>query len=122
MSLSLEKQIEDIRGKIMIYTFGKNHVNLVEIKKGFARGGHYHSYSQNHIIISGKVEYREEDIRTNVEQIKIINKPEVLFVPANNAHLFIALEDTIFVETYGEEYNATNYPKYRKIVDEAMNS
>jgi len=46
----------------------------------------------------------------------------VLFVPANNAHLFIALEDTVFVETYGEEYDATNYPKYRKIVDEAMNS
>lgn len=122
MSLSLEKQIEDIRGKIMIYTYGKNHVNLVEIKKGFARGGHYHSYSQNHILISGKIEYREEDIVTNVEQIKIINKPEVLFVPANNAHLFIALEDTIFVETYGEEYNAINYPKYRKIVNEAMSS
>ncbi|MHB8545739.1 MAG: cupin domain-containing protein [Nitrosotalea sp.] len=121
MDLSLEKQIEDARGKILIYSYGKNHVNLIEIKKGFARGGHYHPYPQNHIIISGRIEYREENIVTNEEKIVIIDKPEILLVPANAAHLFIALEDAIFVETYDEKYDATNYPKYRNIVEERMN-
>ncbi len=51
----------------------------------------------------------------------IIDKPEILFVPANVAHLFIALEDSIFAETYNEKYDAINYPKYRNIVEERMN-
>jgi len=43
-------------------------------------------------------------------------------VPVNTAHLLIAFEDTIFAETFDEEYDAKNYPKYRKIVEERMNS
>ena len=122
MDLSLEKQVEDTRGKILMYSYGKNNLNLIEIKKGFARGGHYHPYSQNHIVISGTIEYREENILTNEEKIMIIDEPKILFVPANTAHLFIALEDSIFAETYDKKYDATNYPKYRSIVDKKMKS
>lgn len=121
MDLFFEKQIEDIRGKILMSSYGKIHVNIVEIKKGFARGGHYHPYPQNHIIISGKIEYREENIITNKEQIMVIDTPQILFVPANTAHLFIALENTLFAETFDEEYDAITYPKYRNIVTEKMN-
>jgi len=42
MILQFEKEHEDVRGKILFFSYGKKYVNLIEIKKGFARGGHYH--------------------------------------------------------------------------------
>jgi len=120
MGLEFEKEIEDDRGKILFYKGDKIYVNIAEIKKGFARGGHYHKYDQEHFIISGKVEYFEEDIVTKKETKVIIDKPKLIHVPANTAHLFIALEDTLFAESFSQEYHAVNYPKYRKIVEERM--
>ena len=81
---------------------------------------HYHPIEQDHIIISGKVEYREEDIETKKEEIKIIEKATVLNVPPKKAHIFIALEDTIFIESFIGEYQATEYPKYRKDVEDRI--
>ena len=46
----------------MFFSFGNKFLNVIEIKKGFARGGHYHKYQQDQIILFGKVEYREENI------------------------------------------------------------
>ena len=42
MNIQFEKEVEDIRGKILFLSYGKKQINLVEIRKGFARGGHYH--------------------------------------------------------------------------------
>lgn len=122
MALEVEKEIEDVRGKILFCKHKKSRINLVEIKKGYARGGHYHNYEQMHFIISGKIEYIEEKIETQKEIHKIINGPAMIIIPANSAHLFIALEDTVFLEAFSEEYNAENYPKFRKIVEEKMKS
>lgn len=120
MSLLFEKEIKDSRGKILFLSYGNEKINFVEIKKGFARGGHYHKIVQQHFIISGKIEYREKNIKTNKEQIKIITAPTTIHVPAYTAHLLIAIEDTLFVETFKKELEATIYPKYRKIVAERM--
>ena len=120
MVLILEKEIEDVRGKILFFKHGKLSINLVEIKKGYARGGHYHDYNQEHIIISGKVLCLEENIDTKKECKKIIENPTILNISANTAHLLIALEDTLFIESFEKEYSAINYPKYRKIVKDRM--
>ncbi|MGI0010216.1 MAG: hypothetical protein ACREAE_02305 [Nitrosopumilaceae archaeon] len=120
VELQLEKVVEDNRGKILFLSYGNQSLNFVEIKKGYARGGHYHPYEQDHIFISGKIEYREEDVLTGQEQKRIVNCPVTILVPKNTAHLFIALEDTIFLEAYGHQYKATNYAKYRKLVKELM--
>lgn len=101
-------------------SYGDEKINFVEIKKGFARGGHYHKIAQYHFIISGKIEYREENVKTGQEQIKIITAPAIINVPADTAHLLTAIEDVLFVETFKEELEATNYPKYKKIVEERM--
>lgn len=114
--LQLEKIVEDNRGKILFLSYGDKNLNLVEIKKGYARGGHYHPYEQDHIFISGKIQYREEDIMTGHEQTKVINCPVTIQVPKNTAHLFVALEDSIFLEARSHQYKATDYPKYRKLV------
>lgn len=121
MQLEYQKVAEDVRGKILFMKYGDNKsLNLAEIKKGFARGGHYHPYEQFHVIVSGKVEYREEDIKTKKETIQIITGPKIFSVPKNTAHLLIALEDTLFFESFDGKYIATDYPKYRSIVNQKM--
>ena len=121
MGLEFKKLAEDVRGKILFLLYnGTKSLNIAEIKKGFARGGHYHPYEQYHVILSGKVEYREESLDTKKEQNRIINGPEIIKVPPNTAHLLIALEDTLFFESFEQDYIATDYPKYRKIVKERM--
>ena len=121
MGLEFKKLAEDVRGKILFLSYdNEKSLNIAEIKKGFARGGHYHPYEQYHVILSGKVEYREENLDTKKEQISIINGPQIIKVPPNTAHLLIAQEDTLFFESFEKNYIATNYPKYRKIVEERM--
>ncbi len=123
MSLEFKKIVEDVRGKILFLSYdGKKSLNLAEIKKGFARGGHYHPYEQYHVILSGKIEYSEENLDTKKEQIRIIKGSEIIQVPPNTVHLLIALEDTLFFESFDQNYVATDYPKYRKIVEERMKS
>ena len=121
MGLEFKKLAEDVRGKILFLSYdNEKSLNIAEIKKGFARGGHYHPYEQYHVILSGKIEYREENLDTKKEQISIINGPQIIKVPQNTAHLLIAQEDTLFFESFEKNYIATNYPKYRKIVEERM--
>lgn len=118
--MKIQNEVKDVRGNMVFYVQNNRRVSIIEIKKGFSRGGHYHPIEQDHIIISGKVEYREEDIETKKEEIKIIEKATVLNVPPKKAHIFIALEDTIFIESFLGEYQATEYPKYRKDVEDRI--
>ncbi len=122
MNLQFEKQVEDKRGKILFLSLGTKKINIVEIKKGFARGGHFHSFPSTHIVVYGKIELMEENLKNNVEQIKKISAPSIINVQSNTAHLFIALEDSMFIETFDCEYQAVDYLKYRKIVDERLHS
>ncbi|HIC42020.1 MAG TPA: hypothetical protein EYO86_02920 [Pelagibacterales bacterium] len=122
MNLQFEKQVEDKRGKILFLSLGTKKINIVEIKKGFARGGHFHNFLSTHIIVYGKIELREENLKSNVEQIKKISAPSIINVQQNTAHLFIALEDSMFIEIFDGEYQAADHPKYRKIIDEILHS
>ena len=122
MTLQFEKQVEDKRGKILFLSLGTKKINIVEMKKGFARGGHFHNFPSTDIIVYGKIELREENLNNSVEQIKKISAPSIINIQQNTAHLFIALEDSMFVETFDGEYQASDYPKYRKIVDERLHS
>jgi quercetin dioxygenase-like cupin family protein len=116
MTLKFEKEIKDVRGNILFCKHENVSINIVEIKKGYARGGHYHKYDQMHFIISGKIEYFEKNIKTTKETRKIIEGSNPILIPANTAHMFIALEETLFLEYFSKEYHAVNYPKYRNIV------
>ena len=119
MILEFEKQIEDKRGKILFLKLGRKNINLIEIKKDFARGGHFHKTNTSHFLISGKIEYHEENIKTNIEKVSIISSPNIINVPYNTAHLLIAKENSLFFEVF-ENYEDTVFPKYRKIVEDLM--
>ena len=118
--LTYEKEIEDNRGKILFLSYRNKKINLIEIRKGFARGGHFHKTITSHFLIKGKIEYHEENTVTHEEKISIIEAPVTLDVPANHAHLLIAVDDTLFFELF-EKYEAINFPKYRNIVENKMN-
>ena len=120
MNLQLEKESKDARGRIFFYSYDKIKINLIETRKGFARGGHYHKYDQDHTLISGKMQVRFWDILANQETIQTFSAPSVIHIPKNIAHLFLALDDSIFIERFDSQYEATNFPKYRQIVEEKM--
>ena len=120
MNLRFEKEVEDVRGKIIFYSHDKLKINLIETKKGFARGGHFHKYEQDHVLISGYMEVRLYDITSWTETIHTFKAPSIIHIPENIAHLFVALEDSTFIETSNSEYEVTDFPKYRQIVVERM--
>ena len=119
MSLEFEKQIEDKRGQILFLKYNDKKIYLIEIKKGCARGGHFHQTDTNHFLVSGKIEYYEENVKTKKEKISIISSPNIINVKSNMAHLLIAKENSLFFEVFNN-YEDTVYPKYRKIVEKLL--
>ncbi len=120
MTLEFIKSINDVRGTILFYSFGKLTIHFVETKKGFSRGGHYHKFKSDHILLQGKIEFREFNLSTNMEQIRIISAPYTISVEPNVAHLLTALDDSLFLECFDAEYSATDYSPYRNIVNEKI--
>lgn len=105
----------------MFFSYGKKQINLVEIKKDFSRGGHFHKFQTSHFLITGKIECREKNLVTNNEKIIIFEVPSIINVNENVPHLFTALEDSLFVEIFENGYSATDYHEYRQIVECKMN-
>ena len=84
---------------ILFCSFGKSAVHLVQTKKCFSRGGHYHPFKSDHFLLRGKIEFKEIDIDTNIEKIRIIQAPYTISVEPNIAHLLTALDDSLFLES-----------------------
>lgn len=115
--MQIEKEVEDKRGKIIFLSFEGKQINVLELKKGFSRGGHYHKSSTKHFIISGKIEYRGKNVITGKERKQVFSSNDIIETPENEAHLLTALDNSIFLETFENDYEATLFPEYRKIVD-----
>ena len=84
----------------------KEHFLLVEIKQGKIRGGHYHDKKVHHHVLSGKIIYKEilltkkGNSKKNYKEIKRIMKSgDIVKTPEYAAHLLIAIEDSIIIET-----------------------
>jgi dTDP-4-dehydrorhamnose 3,5-epimerase-like enzyme len=120
MKLEFKKSYSDIRGIILFCSFGKSSLHFVKTKKGFSRGGHYHKFKSDHILLQGKIEFKEFNMNTNLEQIRILSAPVTITVEPNIAHLLTALEDTVFLEFFDFEYSSTDYIPYRTIVEKKM--
>jgi hypothetical protein len=54
------------------------------------------------------------------ESTKTVKPVETIFTAANHAHMITAIKDSIFVEIFEQSYKATDFPPYRKIVDDAL--
>ena len=73
------------------------------------------------VIGSYTIEYREKNIDTGEEKTEIVLPHKEIKIPPRIAHLLIALEDSVFVETITDINDVTIVPEYRKIVNESMN-
>ena len=120
MKLEFKKSFSDVRGIILCCSYGKSFIHFVKTKKGFSRGGHYHKFKSDHILLKGKIEFKEFNISTNSEQIRILSSPTTISVEPNVAHLLTALEDTVFLEFFNFEYSSTDYIPYRTIVEKKI--
>jgi len=109
-------------GKRWNFEDNGNQISLFEIKKGFTRGGQYHKNKVIHILISGKVEYRKENIVTKKEEISILDANSIIHLPENTSDLITALEDFILIGVYKIENENTFYSKHRKIVEDKISN
>ncbi|MGI0087181.1 MAG: DUF4437 domain-containing protein [Nitrosotalea sp.] len=115
--MKIEKQVEDARGKIIFLSYNGKQVNLVEIRKNFSRGGHYHKIPTKHIVIIGKIQYEGKNVNKGAERIQVYSPNEIIEVPANEAHILTALEDSLFLEVFEKDYEATDFPEFRNIIE-----
>ena len=58
--------------KIFFFKFNNLKTNLFELKKGFARGGHFHDYEVVHTLVFGKIEHRMKNLDSKKETIEIL--------------------------------------------------
>lgn len=120
MELQFEKESTDVRGKILMLRYGNKRINLVETKKGFSRGGHYHDFESKHILISGIIEYREKNLQLNVEKTQTPSAPFVIVTPPMRPHMITAITDCVFAEEFEQDYSAIDYPEYRTVITQKM--
>jgi dTDP-4-dehydrorhamnose 3,5-epimerase-like enzyme len=120
LELEFKKEVKDERGKIIFLQYGKRQINIVEIKKGYSRGGHYHKSSTKHILITGKVKCQEKQIDTDDEKITVVKAPNTITISKDTPHMLTALKDTVFLESFSDGYEDSIYPEYRKIVMEKI--
>ena len=88
---------------------------FLEVKKGYARGGCFHSKDENLAVVKGKIKL----ILGHEE--KIISQGESMLIPANVPHAFIGIEDSIVAEwgiTTKEKQSDVKNLKLREFVDE----
>ena len=111
---------EDVRGQRWNFQDNENLISLFEIKKGFSRGGQYHENEVTHVLISGKIEYRKENVSTSKEEINILNSFSSTLLPPNTSDLITAFEDSVMIGIYKNEPEKNYYEKHSRIVKEKM--
>ena len=111
---------EDVRGQRWNFQDNGNLISLFEIKKGFSRGGQYHENEVTHVLISGKIEYRRENVLTGKEEISTLDSFSSTLLPPNTSDLITALEDSVMVGIYKNEPEKKYYEKHSRIVKEKM--
>ena len=112
--------MSDVRGTILFCSYGKLTINFVYTKKGFSRGGHYHNFKSDHILLKGKIEFKKLNLDTNVENSSLLCAPCNVSVESKTAHLLTSLSDSLFIEYFNTKYSAINYLPYRKVVTEKI--
>lgn len=117
MELEINKITEDSRGAIFLVDkllSDNKEFTLMEIKKGFARGGCVHSNDEFFAVINGKVKF----ICGKIE--KEISAGYAGRILASEPHAFIAIEDSIVSEwgiTTEEKKADIRDAKLRELVD-----
>lgn len=108
---------EDARGTIrdIFVAEPKEHCTIITTTKGGVRGNHYHKFSRQHdFVVSGRMKVYGQNVgETEVVQAEIGPGDLVVWEP-NEAHEFVALEDSTFITFVdgvrgGDEYEKDTF-------------
>ena len=112
-----KKITEDNRGAIFLVDKllpENKEFTFMEINKGYARGGCFHSNDEFFVVIKGKVKFICGDKK---QELSIGDSGKI---PASKPHAFIAIEDSIVSEwgiTTEEKIADIKDAKLRELVD-----
>lgn len=94
--MKVEKVSEDDRGEIWKVGSENSFYFIAKTLKGHSRGGDIHDGEQYLLVLEGKLEVRLM-LPGGEEKIEM-NPRDFLTVPKDIPHLFIALENSVFLE------------------------
>jgi dTDP-4-dehydrorhamnose 3,5-epimerase-like enzyme len=112
MKVSLGSSFVDERGIIQnIINASFNHVGIITSKKGCTRSNHYHLTNSHYMyIISGKMEYWERDLNSDIITMDICEPGEMVFTGSKLVHKTVFLEDTVMM-TFAANYRGPEFDK-----------
>ena len=91
---------EDARGAItdIFVSEPKEHCTIISTNKGGIRGNHYHKVSRQYdFIVKGSFKIYSQNIGDTKVSEAIVGPNDFLTWEPNEAHEFVALEDSVFV-------------------------
>ncbi len=102
------KRWEEERGEFVqvAYQEAFRHLAAFEIRKGYARGSHYHEKKEEvFYVFRGKIKASFMDVDTLQKEERILKKGDKIRVMPRCGHLFYGLEDTLVIEYSPQVYN-----------------
>ena len=86
-------------------------IKIIKIRKGNVLGNHYHPYRENCYVLSGKIKFYFEGIKTKEKGSVIMKEGDMILMDDYYAHTVESLEDSILIEGTEEVYNPKkDYP------------
>jgi dTDP-4-dehydrorhamnose 3,5-epimerase-like enzyme len=101
------KRWEEERGEFVqiAYEESMRHLAAFEIRKGHARGDHYHEKKEEiFYVFRGKIKASLIDMDTHQKEEKILEKGDRIRVKPRCGHRFYGLEDTLVIEYSPQVY------------------
>ena len=109
-----EINFEDARGTItdIFVKDSQDHGTIIMSKKGTVRGNHYHKATkQSDFILSGKLKVLTQKVgETEVIESEVGPSTFISHEP-NEAHTYVALEDTVFISFNKGPRGGADYEK-----------
>jgi len=104
----------DERGDIIkLLDDGKTSIKsvlLITCNKGAIRANHYHKHDSHYAyMMSGSMEYTEQDLKTKKTEMVVVKKRDLVFTPPMTPHAMKFLEESVFLTLATESRHHDHY-------------
>lgn len=104
----------DERGDIIkLLDDGKTSIKsvlLITCNKGAIRANHYHKHDSHYAyMLSGSMEYTEQDLKTKKTEMAVVKKGDLVFTPPMTPHAMKFLEESAFLTLATESRHHDHY-------------
>lgn len=117
--LELVFEGEDSRGKVWSFMIGDIEYILFYTKKGYMRGGDYHSAKQYNTVLQGKILFITKKL--GMEFPNTYEDGQSVTTEKNIPHYMLSLTDSWMLEWHQLPKTRKIYEPFRKIVEENKN-